>query len=554
MSAGGRFGAVCVRGAVLAVLALGLGACGEPKGGVPPGLGALEHAPDGLVARIDADLRAFGRVEDGTAFLGRDASGELLAVTARWYLTRDAGLADEIRIPYLEAATARFELVSGDGTRRTTVRGRARAGLDAAACDVLVLRADDSAAPASKVLELTDSVPEVGDALAVAVGGAEPALVPSKVDWIGGAARISFEVPRRAEPTRLIGSPVLDADGRAYACVVSVDWSGETAATSPSFDIEAQLLRPFLRSPAPLVGEPFVYDDPGLDTAVFDTTGTLMFLSNPVLGGAKLLRWPSLDEIAGPNLPRGQGAGGFTSTGWLVTAGRGGRFSLFDPLSGHAVVEGEVPLPLVGAVEVLPGDMVLMGSPLIGTSVLVDASSGEVRQTVDAWGASIERSPDGATLAFGGGDGSLALVDVVGLVPHPLDPHDEEVSALAFSPDSALLASGSWGGRILVHDVKSRELVRELPNVGSDVNDLAFVGELLVVATGSTEDGPNGREPTACFVRVFDPRTGREVARSHDHASPRLALLPLPTGEDGVRRLVGLGIGTEQFAWVVPVE
>lgn len=75
------------------------------------------------------------------------------------------------------------------------------------------------------------------------------------------------------------------------------------------------------------------------------------------------------------------------------------------------------------------------------------------------------------------------------------------VSAVAYSPDGALLASAESSGRVLVRDVAGAVIVR-LPDQGRQLSTLAFSPDgrrLLTVAHGD--------------ARFWDPRTGAELGR-----------------------------------------
>jgi WD40 repeat protein len=64
-------------------------------------------------------------------------------------------------------------------------------------------------------------------------------------------------------------------------------------------------------------------------------------------------------------------------------------------------------------------------------------------------------SPDGRTLASGGGDGEVHLVDLASGRVRALVGHTDEARHVTFSPDGRLLASASWDGTVRVWDLSS---------------------------------------------------------------------------------------------------
>jgi hypothetical protein len=88
---------------------------------------------------------------------------------------------------------------------------------------------------------------------------------------------------------------------------------------------------------------------------------------------------------------------------------------------------------------------------------LIDPATGRVRWTLplkETHAAGIAFSPDGATLAVGGDDGTLVLYEAaVGRRRHAFRGHGRAVDGVAFTPDGALLAASSVDAPAFVWDV-----------------------------------------------------------------------------------------------------
>lgn len=521
-----------------------------------------------LVARHDADLGTFGSLDGGLGFLGRDGDGELLAITARHWLTPAAGLAGEVAVPYLERSVRRWELVGPRG--RARVGARARSGCDVVGSDLVLLDAalgPDGVAPCEPLV-LSERVPELAEALIVA--GADGALFDAELAAYAAGAALVLDLVGAHEPSAVMGAPVLDANGHAVACVGAIETrTGDGGAASTR--VHAQLLRPFLRAPAPLRGEPVAFENPGFEELALDPSGQLLFMGSALLGGARIVEWPSGRAHAGATLPAGQGVGAFTADGWLVTAGRGGRFGVFDTLTRTTLVEGRAPILLVTALALLDDRRAVFGSGFEDRIALCDLTTGDVLEELDLGGAAFALSDDGAWLAVGGGTGDVHLVDLSAAAEgsafgerRALTSHDDQVSCLAFAPDGELVASGGWDGVVRVSNVADGALLWQADG-RSEINDLLFdAASNLVVATGSIEDLGDGRGPLDCYVRVFRGVDGHELARSHDHDAPVVALgrdlararreigPALDAIDPNAPQVLGVALGSEHFRWQLP--
>jgi WD40 repeat protein/tRNA A-37 threonylcarbamoyl transferase component Bud32 len=93
-------------------------------------------------------------------------------------------------------------------------------------------------------------------------------------------------------------------------------------------------------------------------------------------------------------------------------------------------------------------------------------------------------SPADQTLAMGGADRSVRLLDVWTGAEEVLRGHQDKVWAVAFSPDARQVASGAWSGAIRVWDRTGGD-TRVLTGHSAAVRDLAFSPDGTLLASSS---------------------------------------------------------------------
>ena len=107
-----------------------------------------------------------------------------------------------------------------------------------------------------------------------------------------------------------------------------------------------------------------------------------------------------------------------------------------------------------------------------------------------------------------------------------LKGHHDGVRAVAFSPDSKRLASGSWDRTVKIWNVASHQVVHSLPPQPQPVNAVAFSpdGKLLAIGTGDWRTENPGE------VELFDPATGKHVSNAWHSPREVKALAFSPDG------------------------
>ncbi|MBL8863238.1 MAG: protein kinase [Planctomycetes bacterium] len=206
-----------------------------------------------------------------------------------------------------------------------------------------------------------------------------------------------------------------------------------------------------------------------------------------------------------------------TARVWRVPSGRLER--VLDPRA--AELERA---PLLAA-DFGPDAVRAVSTDANGRVLVWDARDGRVERCLEAPGAApvpARIAPDGARVALADRAGGVRLLDLASGVERWLGAHEGELTALCFSPDGRLLATGGSDRRIALWEATqtdaqpARPLWRTEP-YETDLRTLTHVFDLAFA--------PDGTRIAAALqsarLEVFD-LDGRRVARSPRFATPGL--------------------------------
>jgi hypothetical protein len=147
-------------------------------------------------------------------------------------------------------------------------------------------------------------------------------------------------------------------------------------------------------------------------------------------------------------------------------------------------------------------------SPIYGEPAKPDekhgpaATEGRPLQRHDGEVMAIAFSPDGKLLASAGTDGQLMISETAtGKVLLDRVAHDGGAFAVAFAPDGKLLATAGVGGRVRLWDVAARTEVRGIDASKATLSALAFAPDGKALACGDYDKG----------ISLWDAATGRRL-------------------------------------------
>jgi cytochrome c/WD40 domain-containing protein len=123
-------------------------------------------------------------------------------------------------------------------------------------------------------------------------------------------------------------------------------------------------------------------------------------------------------------------------------------------------------------------------------------------------------SPDQKFVAFGTTDKLVKVVTTAGEKAHQLKKHTDWVTAVAFSPDGVLLATGDRNGNLYVWEAESGREYQTLAGHTAAITGLAWRDDANVLAS-SSEDGT---------IRLWEMQEGKQIKNWGAHGGGALAV------------------------------
>jgi WD40 repeat protein len=136
-----------------------------------------------------------------------------------------------------------------------------------------------------------------------------------------------------------------------------------------------------------------------------------------------------------------------------------------------------------------------------------------VLQNATAFGGWMTMSPQGTYVAKNTPDGMVSLWDgETGAFLQTLTGHSTNITDLVFSPDDQLLATAGFDQRIRIWQLPEGRLLHTITTIGESA--LAFSPDGRLLASGDGQEAGNHGLRGNSYVFLWDPRTGARVGRT----------------------------------------
>jgi len=197
---------------------------------------------------------------------------------------------------------------------------------------------------------------------------------------------------------------------------------------------------------------------------------------------------------------------------YIASGGDEKIIKLWDAQTGAEVMTLQGHLAPVSALAFSPNSkqFASCSQSYDGTIILWDAQTGAQLKTLRGQREiyALAFSPDSKRIASGSGDDTIKLWDAqTGAEVTTLSGHDEWVMAVGFSPDGKRIVSGSKDKAIKVWDAENWHTLVTIRGHDGPVVSVVFSPDGKTIASG-------GRDNT---VRIWDAETGEELRRFRGH-------------------------------------
>jgi WD40 repeat protein len=199
----------------------------------------------------------------------------------------------------------------------------------------------------------------------------------------------------------------------------------------------------------------------------------------------------------------------FSRSGSLLLAGGGrggqsGKVVVFDVKTGQRVFEVGDELDVVLAADISEDHRrIALGGPLRVVRIYNTSDGslvGEIRKH-NEWITAIEFSPDGVLLATGDRNGDLYAWEAETIREYQtLKGHTAAVTAVSWRADSNILASSSEDGSVRLWEMENGQQVKTWTAHGGGCSWVAFAGDGRLVTAGRDKQ-----------VKTWDPSGGQQV-------------------------------------------